>query len=236
MDRRRIQITRARAGFSALEMLVAVTVLTMLAGSLTMAIKHMRGLTTTANAQSTVQNSAERAMKRIFDDLARSGAVTLGGVDYPYLFDDGAAAAPFGAHAHAPAQHQAVAGDPDFGPTREIVFALPQESDPPGTFGNDVPDIDVNANLIWDVAETSYVLITGVDGINYLQRRVNGATPVTIATHVERLVFDDNASSGFVIPRRFHSRALVLSQGRCRRSAASNQRRADHQTTKRGVT
>jgi hypothetical protein len=189
-----------RAAFSALEMTIAVMLLSLLAGALTFAITHMRGLTTTSNAQALLQDSAERAMKRIVGDLSRSGAITLGGAVYPYLFDDGNAVGLFAAHAHAPATHHAVAGDPDFGPTREIVFALPQESDMPGTFGNDVPDIDANANLIWDAVDYSYVLVTGVDGVNYLQRCTDGASPITIATNVERVTFDDNTSAGFVLP------------------------------------
>jgi hypothetical protein len=191
----------ARAGFSVLEMLIAVGVLSLLAGSLGFAIVRMRGISASSETQASLQNSCERAMRRIFEDLSRSGAITLGGLNYPYLFDDGAAvAAGFTVHAHAAAQHAAVAGEPEFGPTREIVFALPRENDPPGTYGNDVPDIDANANLIWDGAQFSYVLITGPDGVNYLQRRVDGAAPVNIASNVERVVFDDNPSSGFVLP------------------------------------
>jgi prepilin-type N-terminal cleavage/methylation domain-containing protein len=191
---------RLRAGFSALEMLVAVTVLSLLAGSLSMSLKHMRGLTTTGTSQATLQAASERALRRISADLSRSGSINLMGNAYPFLFDDGAAIDAFAGHAHPAATHTAVAGEPDFGPTREVVFVLPREADLPGTYGRDVPDIDINANLIWDVTEFSYVLITGVDGINYLQRRVNGAAPTTIASNVERVVFDDNPSSGFVLP------------------------------------
>ena len=197
---RRSICNRRRSGFSVLEMMIAVTLLSLLAGSLSLVIMRMRSIAATSSSQSALQDSAERAMKLIVGDLSRSGAIMLAGDTYPYLFDDGAASGAFAAHAHAAAQHHAVAGNTDFGPTREIVFALPQESDPPGTYGNDVPDIDANSNLIWDVVEYSYVLVTGVDGINYLQRRTNGAAPVTIASNVERVVFDDNASSGFVLP------------------------------------
>lgn len=188
---------RARRGFTVLEMTIAVTILSMLVGSLTLVLRHMRGMTSSSGARSTLQDSAERAMRRISADLSRSGQLVLaGGVSYPYLFDDGAAVAPFDIHAHAAASHSAAAGEPDFGPNREIVFALPRESDPPGTFGNDVPDIDANANLIWDANEFSYVVITGPDGINYLQRRVNAGAPTTIASNLERVVFDDSTSTG----------------------------------------
>ncbi len=132
--------SQRRSGFSALEMMIAVTLLSLLAGSLSMAIVHMRRIATTSNAQSILQDSAERAMKRIVADMSRSGAITLGGNAYPYLFDDGNATGAFAGHAHAPATHHAIAGEPDFGPSREVVFALPQESDAPGTFGNDVPE------------------------------------------------------------------------------------------------
>ena len=197
-----IESSRSRAGFSVLEMLIAVTILSMLAGTLTLAIKHMRGFTTNSTSRATLQDAAERALKRIAADLSRSGEISIGGVNYPYLnIVDGVPADPaFAGHAHAAPTHAAVAGEPDFGANREIVFALPQESDPPGTYGNDVPDIDAGANLIWDATEFSYVLITGVDGINYLQRRVNGANPVTIASNLERVEFVDNFFSGFVLP------------------------------------
>jgi len=189
-----------RKGFSTLEMMVAVMLLSLLAGSLTLVIKHMRGMANSSGAEANLQDSAERAMKRISADLSRSGEVVLGAVKYPYLFDDGDATGAFAVHGHKAANHAAVAGDPDFGPTREIVFAQPQESDPPGTYGNNVPDVDASANLVWDPVEFSYVLVTGVDGINRLQRRTSGANAVTIASYVERVVFDDNASSGFVLP------------------------------------
>ncbi|HTF89003.1 MAG TPA: prepilin-type N-terminal cleavage/methylation domain-containing protein [Planctomycetota bacterium] len=192
--------TTRRSGFSALEMMVAVTLLSILAGSLTMAIKHMRNLTSSSSVQSTLQLSAERAMKRIAADLSRSGTIAMPGGNVPFRFDDGNPITFFQNHAHAPAQHHAVAGDSDFGPSTELVFAQPQENDLPGSYGNDVPDIDANADLIWDAVEFSYVLITGPDGINYLQRRTDAANPVTIASNVERVVFDDQISSGNVLP------------------------------------
>ncbi len=198
---RRTICNRLRGGFSVLEMMIAVTLLSLLAGSLTMVIVRMRSIAVSSSSQSALQDSAERAMRLIVGDLSRSGALTLPGpVVYPGLFDDGAAVAPFAMHAHPAAAHQAVAGDPDFGPSTEIVFVLPQESDPPGTYGNDVPDIDAGANLIWDSAEFSYVLVTGVDGINYLQRCTDAANPVTIASNVERVVFENNSMPGVVLP------------------------------------
>jgi hypothetical protein len=190
----------SRGGFSALEMTIAVMILSLLAGSLSLALQRMRGMTGSSSAQATLQDSAERALKRIALDLSRSGQVTLLGDSFPHLFDDGAATGAFAAHAHPPAAQSAVPGDPDFGPNREIVFVAPQEADPEGTYGRDVPDIDANGRLIWAATQFSYVVSTGADGVNRLERRTAAAAPIAIASNVERVVFDDNASSGFVIP------------------------------------
>lgn len=46
----------------------------------------------------------------------------------------------------------------------------------------------------------SLVVNTRPDGFNYLEQRTNGGAPRTLARHVERVVFDDAASSGFQIP------------------------------------
>jgi hypothetical protein len=83
-----------------------------------------------------------------------------------------------------------VVGDPDFGVTREIVFVLPQDAD-----GDQVPDIDAAGDLIWGAAELSYVLVTRADGINYVERRTDGANGQVIGMFVERLAFDDNDST-----------------------------------------
>lgn len=186
---------RARSAFTVLEMLISLTLLGLLAGALTEALQTMRGLSNASNTQSTIQSAAEHALKLICGDLKRSGFVTVGGIDYPYLFDNGVVVPPFGAHAHPPALKDAVVGDADFGPNREIVFLQPRDNDV-----NDIPDLDAAGNLIWNPTEFSYIVRTGPDGVNYLQRRSNGAAPRTIASHIERIAFDSNASTGFVLP------------------------------------
>jgi prepilin-type N-terminal cleavage/methylation domain-containing protein len=187
--------SRARSAFTVLEMLIAITLLGLLAASLSEALQTMRGLSNASNTQSRIQDAAEHALRIIVDDLKRSGFVSIAGTPYPYLFDDGAALAPFGGHAHAPVVKDAVAGDTDFGPNREIVFLQPLDAD-----ANDIPDIDANGDLIWDPTEFSYTVRTAGDGVNYLQRRANAAAPRTIASHIERIAFDDNTSSGNTLP------------------------------------
>lgn len=177
---------RARAGFTVIELSFAAAILIVLGSALVASMEAMRDTTLTANVQTKLQESGEKALMQIISDLRRSGQVTVALVDYPFLFVDGNAAAPFAAHWHPAAQQNAAAGEPGFGPSQEIVFLLPQDADLDG-----VPDLDADAALIWGVTEFSYVLVTGADGINRLERRTNGANGRSVCSSVERVVFDD---------------------------------------------
>jgi prepilin-type N-terminal cleavage/methylation domain-containing protein len=184
-------------GFTLFEMLIAVVILLALAGSLTTALHGQKGLTTAGDTDARLQEAGERILKSILTDMKRSGMVTLGNA-YPFLFNEGDATADwqgvatpgFAAHAHPPPAHAAQPGDPDFGVTREIVFVLPQDAD-----GDQVPDVDPNGQLLWGPNELSYVLVTRADGINYLERRVDGANGRVVGMFVERIAFDTNAST-----------------------------------------
>lgn len=195
----------ARAGFTLAEVVIAALILALLAGSLLGALDDLRSMTVTGSVDSKLQDSGERALMRIIEDLKRSGARRLGGKDYPYVFDGGVPANgfpvgnplnDFDAHAHVPNQQMAQAGDLDFGLSREIVFIQPADAN-----GDERPDVDANGEMVWNLAEFSYVLVTRPDGINYLERRTNGANPQRVATFVERVVFDNWESSGFAIPQ-----------------------------------
>jgi len=185
----------SRRGFTLTEIAVVAAIFVLLAGVVTKALASVRSLTRTGSEIADLEDSGERAVRAIVEDLKRSGFVMLAGASYPYLFDDGNAVDPFAIHAHPPAVKQAVAGDPDFGPNREIVFVLPADADEDG-----VPDIDGQGDLLWEPTEYSYVVLTGPDGVNVLERREDGASPRVIARNVERIVFDDPASSGFLLP------------------------------------
>jgi prepilin-type N-terminal cleavage/methylation domain-containing protein len=179
-----------RRGFTIIEMAISLTILGLFAGMLVHSLQRMQGLSNASSARSQLQDSGERALKQIGLDLKRSGFVTQFGLPYPGIFLNGAAPAP---HAHPPAQTLAQPGDPDFGPSREIIFLQPADAD-----GDGIPDLDANGNLIWDPREFSYVVITGPDGVNYLERRIDGAQPRMIARNVERIDFEDSTLSGTV--------------------------------------
>ena len=193
---------KSRAGFTLIEVVIAATILILMVGSLVAALDGLRGVTVSSNTEVKLQEAGERALKSIITDIKRSGAGPMGAKTYPFLFDNGDASQSwngvaglgFDAHTHVPATKLAQAGDPDFGPDREMVFLQPADVD-----GDGRPDIDANGALVWDVNEFSYVLVTGaVDGRNYLQRRTNGAAPRTVATGLERIVFDNVDTTGVV--------------------------------------
>ncbi len=83
--------------------------------------------------------------------------------------------------------------------------------------------IDSETGVVWDHTEHSIVLVTDSDGVNRLQRRLDGdaTTAQTIATHVERIQVDSPATSLWTIPlnslriqvffRRLDSRGVLFS-------------------------
>jgi type II secretory pathway pseudopilin PulG len=185
----------ARAGFTLIDLLISAAIFSVLLIAFGKSVSGLFREQTSLNTVDRMQDMAARCLDDVFDDLHRSGVAAANGVNYPYLFEDGAAEAPFDDHAHAPADKDAEAGDPDFGPNREIVFCLPADLN-----GDNVPDVDGSGQLMWDADEHSFVVVTE-GGVNYLQHRVNGGEPRTLASHVERVTFDDHESSGFVVPQ-----------------------------------
>lgn len=173
-----------RAGLTLLEVLIGSMILFLLAGTLTQSLRAMRSTTATGGALVRAQDAGQRALERIRDDLRRSGFVG----NYPYLgLVDGVPDDPaFAAHGHVAAPKLAVAGDFDFGPNREIVFVLPADLD-----NNGEPDVDAAGDLVWSVDEVSYVVVPDANGVNWLERRVNGAGPRRVCRNVERITFED---------------------------------------------
>lgn len=189
---------RRTAGFTLLEITLSAAVLVVMAKFTVEALQGLHATTTGSTTRVRMQQSGEEALLAIIADLNSSGVVTSGGKAYPYLFDDGVTDVPaFSAHDHAPATHHAVAGDPDFGPTREIVFVRPADFD-----GDEIPDTDpADGRLLFDPTEISYVLVTNAQGRNVLERRIDAdpATGVPIAYDVERVSFDA-ALPGVLVP------------------------------------
>lgn len=183
-----------RAGFTLVDVMIASVIFGLIVLTMGQTIAGLSAEQSALATSTRLQDMGARALDRIYGDLYPSGTVVSLGKDYPYLFEDGFAEAPFGAHAHAAAVKTADLGEADFGPNREIVLCRPADAD-----GNNIPDVDGNGELVWDVDEVSYVVVTE-GGVNYLQRRINGGRASIVASHVERIAFDDTTTSGFVVP------------------------------------
>ena len=184
--------TRTRhAGIGLLELLMSTAILSVFLGSLALSSRSMLRMGLAADLRSTAQELGATTLGAVLEDLRVTGARA----PLPYLFTGGAAQAPFERHAHVPADEHAAPGDPDHGPDREIVFVRPADDD-----GDGVPDFDAAGELLWSPREISYVLVTAPDGVNQLERRVDGRTQRVLARHVERMLFDDTLSSGFEVP------------------------------------
>jgi type II secretory pathway pseudopilin PulG len=184
-----------RGGFTLLEALISVAVLSIVGMTFAMSMRSMAALTRSGSARADVQRDGAAALEEILGELRASGFVSQGGFDYPYLFDDGVAQDGFEAHAHAVPPGAATANEYDFGPTREIVFLRPDDFD-----GDREPDVDAAGNLLWAPDEISYVLDQAADGTVALERRVNGGAPERIVTGVERVVFDDASTAPAEVP------------------------------------
>jgi prepilin-type N-terminal cleavage/methylation domain-containing protein len=189
-----------RAGVTLLEMMVVIALLGLLTAATVTVLVSMRRANVTGNAQLDLQREAERGLMRVVTDLRRSGSVRLAGKDYPYLFEDGVPDEAFGVHAHELALKGAQPSDYDFGANREVVLRLPADVTGPAGVADGVPDVDANGGLVWSANETSFVVVTRADGLNYLERRTNGGAPQRVCRYVERVVFDDALSSGFEVP------------------------------------
>lgn len=154
-----------RSGFSLVELVVVVTVLGMLARMLVTTSESMSRVTTTGTIEGVLQGEGEDALKRIVNDLRRSGYVTADAKAYPFVYDDGVPVDPaFAAHAHVAAELTAVAGDADFGPRRSIVLVLPSDLDGDGRPELDAdldgwPELDGNGDGVYsdDMADVDHL-------------------------------------------------------------------------------
>lgn len=196
LHRERARPHRAK-GFTLTEVLISATILVGLAGVIAGTMGGLSSMTVSGSVQNQLQDMGERALSSILEDLRKSGWVKRDGETYPSFFEDGAPELEFlERHRHLPPLRRAREGEPDFGPSREIVFLAPADDDV-----NNRPDIDVNTgSLSWDTRQFSYVLIPGPNGHNLLERRVDAGFPQVIAHHVERMTIEDAQAAGFEIP------------------------------------
>lgn len=213
-----------QAGMGLVEVSISATILLLLAATMVEAVAQVGALGKAGSVNARLQLGAQDAITRITADLKSAGFVNANGKTYPYLYEDGDADSAFAVHGHAPANEYAQDDEPDFGVNRGIVFVRPTfEEMVQDVDGNNWPLVDGNgdANDVsgvqvvkryqfpaigndgsagFQAEEVSYVLVTAADGVNELQRRVDGAISSVVARGVERLVFDTSITDPVGVP------------------------------------
>lgn len=193
-----------RAGLTLLELTLATAALLLMAKLTLSALDGLQRSSQQASVATRLQEEGERALKQVVGTLRRSGFVNAGSATYPHLFDDGQPAAGFAAHAHAAPVIFPVRVDGQLitpaTANREIVFLLPLDADAPGDEGHGVPDVDAAGALAWDAVEHSFVVLPTPDGRNELQQRIDGDSPVVVASDVESFRCLDTSIPGVDVP------------------------------------
>jgi len=214
-----------RTGMGLLEVTISGTVLFLLAASMVEAVGQVGALGRAGSTTARLQQGAQEAISSITADLEASGFVNANGKSYPYVFYDGDANLTFAAHAHAEALESAEDDEDDFGVNSSIVFVRPSLAEvAQDTDGLNWDLVDDNGDPVsvpqgvtiakkymfpvigndgtagFDAEELSYVLVTGADGVNELQRRRDGVAASVIARGVERLVFDTSGTDPLGTP------------------------------------
>jgi prepilin-type N-terminal cleavage/methylation domain-containing protein len=182
-------------GTTLLEMMIVVAIIGCLAIGMFKLFAAANCLFRAGNAKADIEEQGRIAAMGIANELRQSGYYMdpVTGKSYPHIFADGAALWPFSSHAHTPARHHAEVGTSAYGPSREVVFRITADLD-----GDGVRTASATGDIEWGADEISYVLVTAGDGVNQVERRVNGGSPKIVARYVERMLFDDSATDSGV--------------------------------------
>lgn len=174
----------ARSGMTLVEAILALAIFSSVLVSLGLVLRW-REASTLEMESAALAVDLHASLAEMTDELAFSG-FTRDGV-YPHLFEDGVPGSDFEAHAHpAPEPPRSIGTKP----SREVVFVLPDDADEDG-----VPDLAADGSLAWG-AERSLVVLPDADGMNRVERRVDGGPTRVIARNVESLVVDDASAVG----------------------------------------
>lgn len=180
-----------QAGFTLMEAMMVLLIASVAAAGMTAVFNANANLLGVESVDQELQSEGERALVTIIRDIRETGRVLdVGGVsdaDYPYFFANGVATGSFSGYSHTPATQHVPSSSPAYGPSTEIVFKVLADVDGDGK----VTD-QGDGSIEWDTDDFGYLLVTGADGINRLMRRnLTDGTETTVATHVERVIFED---------------------------------------------
>ena len=180
---------RGRAGYSLVELLAAMVIFVGFLAAVMAALSDAMVQREVQGTYALMQMDARRALDRISSELRMSGRIpnpAPGQPEYPYTFVNGGA---LGVYNH-PSRHEPAAKhvgpeSPAFGDNREIAFRIPADID-----GDGLLTSSATGKIEWCDYDVAYVLVTGADGTNTLERWEDGERTDVIARYVERIAFD----------------------------------------------
>lgn len=189
MKNKRTGLRNRRSGFTLMETMVSSLLFVGLMAALYTALGDATKIKDIQDAYAQMEMDAREAMSQMAEELRMSGRVenpAPGQPDYPYTFLNGDALGTFNNPSRHPAADVHVEpGTPAWGDCREIVFLLPTDND-----GDGLLTSSATGDIEWTTYDIGYVLVTGPDGINRLERWENGTYTRTLAHYAERVVFD----------------------------------------------
>lgn len=196
---------RSAGGFSLLELLMSVSLFSLIASAFVVATQRTADVSNTQAAVFDIESELFDVQEALRRELRRSGYAALDGVDYPGVF----AAGELPDHAHTP-----VAG------SRELLYLTPRDDDE-----NDWPDLDGTNQVVWE-DDPRAVLIRPLEAPFHELSLVQGdGTTRVLSRRLLAIDFQTAAETGFEIPLRALRYELRL--GRLDRERRLIERRAD---------
>jgi len=178
-----------RAGFSLIEALVSSFIFVALLAALYGALSDADRMRSVQDTYARMEMDARRALDRISAELRMAGRVSNpapGQPGFPYTFVNGGALGTFNPPArHDPADIHVAPDSAAFGDCIEISFLIPVDND-----GDGLLTSAATGDIEWSPWHVAYVIVTGGDGINRLERWEDSVRTDILAMYAERITFD----------------------------------------------
>ncbi len=178
-----------RQGFSLIEALMSSFIFCALLAALYAAMADADRMKKVQDTYARMDMDARRALLQMSTELRMSGRVANpapGQPSFPYTFVNGGALGTYNPRArHSPANINVDSSSPAYGDNVEISFLIPHDND-----GDGLLTSSATGKIEWSEYHVSYVIVTGPDGINRLERWEDGTRTDVIAMYAERVVFD----------------------------------------------
>lgn len=179
---KRAKRSAREGGFSMLELLISVSLFSLIASAFVVATQRTSDVSNTQAAVFDIESELFDVQEALRRELRRSGYTLLGGVNYPRVLPAGEV---------PDHEHTAV---PD---SRELLYLTPRDEDQ-----NDWPDLDDNNRVLWE-ADARALLIRPLEPPFHELCLVQGdGTTRILSRRLLSIDFQTAVESGYAIPLR----------------------------------